>query len=385
MTPPTVALFAMPERGHFQLLTPLISGLTEQGVSACVFTDQRFESDVVAAGGTFVDLFSKYSLEGADDKSIPIPCRYVSFAGAYAEQVTADLEELQADLVVYETFAVVGHVAGRLHGVPYVNVCAGHNMDPARLRPRLEADPRVAVSAACRRAVEVLRDTYGIDDASPFSYVSGLSPFLNVYCEPAAFLTAAEREVFEPVAFFGSLSPPREMEVRRRETGGELKVYVSFGTVVWRYWAAEAADALRAISDSLAQMDGVRTVIDDPNVEAGRRVNQWDALQEADLFVTHHGLNSTHEAIFHRVPMISYPFFSDQPALARRCQELGLAIPLTDSVRTPVTERDVQAAVSEFTRRRESMHASLSEAYEWELEVMAGRDVVLRWLTELVG
>jgi UDP:flavonoid glycosyltransferase YjiC (YdhE family) len=389
----TVALFAMPERGHFQQLAPLISGLTDQGVTAYVFTDRRFEPDIVAAGATFVDLFSRYPLEPVDDESIPVPCRYVSFAGAYAEQIAADLGELRTDLVIYETFAVVGHVAARLRGLPYVNVCAGHNMDPAQLRPQLEADPRVALSAGCRRAVEVLRDRYGIEDASPFSYLSGLSPFLNVYCEPPAFLTAAEREVFEPIAFFGSLPSPRETEAKSRQGGarwfgdaeGELKVYVSFGTVVWRYWAAQALDALHAISDALAEMDGVRVVLGQPNIEGATKVDQWSALQEADLFVTHHGLNSTHEAIFHRVPMISYPFFSDQPALARRCQELGLAIPLTESTRAPLAERDVRAAISEFTRRRESMHASLSEAREWELDVMAGRHAVVRRLSELAG
>ena len=71
--------------------------------------------------------------------------------------------------------------------------------------------------------------------------------------------------------------------------------------------------------------------------------------------------------------------------IARRCRDLGLAIPLTDSARTPVTERDMQTAMAVFTRRRKSMQASLSEAREWELEVMAGRDTVLRRITELVG
>jgi hypothetical protein len=39
-------------------------------------------------------------------------------------------------------------------------------------------------------------------------------------------------------------------------------------------------------------------------VSIERDVDQWQILQEADLFVTHHGLNSTHRAIdrvLHRV------------------------------------------------------------------------------------
>ena len=56
-------------------------------------------------------------------------------------------------------------------------------------------------------------------------------------------------------------------------------------------------------------------------------MDQWAVLGETDLFVTHHGLNSTHEAIFNRVPMLSYPFFWDQPGLAAKCQAFGIARP----------------------------------------------------------
>ena len=38
----------------------------------------------------------------------------------------------------------------------------------------------------------------------------------------------------------------------------------------------------------------------------------------ADAFVTHSGMNSTHEALFHKMSMVSYPIFADQPGLAAR-------------------------------------------------------------------
>ncbi len=64
------------------------------------------------------------------------------------------------------------------------------------------------------------------------------------------------------------------------------------------------------------------------------------------MFVTHHGLKSTHEAIWQRVPMISYPFFGDQPALAALCQRLGLAVPLVPDVMGAVRSADVRHAVA---------------------------------------
>jgi len=396
-----VAFFAMPERGHLQLLLPLVSALTARGLAASVWTDRRFKSDVDAAGAEFVDLFGRYPLDEADAESSPFPCRYVSFAGAYADQVSGELEKRGPQLVVYETFAVIGRVAARLLGLPYVNVSAGHNMDPARFLPQLEADPRVAISADCERAVAALKGRHGIDDATPFSYISGLSPYLNVLCEPEPFLTESERRAFEPSACFGSLPSEPPDERGGGWFGGHpetLKVYVSFGTVVWRYWVTEALDALGAIAGAVAREPGVRAVLDlkgapgrvdvthlrKPNVTVSSEVDQKAILQEADLFVTHHGLNSTHEAIFNRVPMISYPFFSDQPGLAQKCRRFGLAIPLTARPRERVTEDHVRAAFAEFEEGRESMAAALERAREWELEAIAGRDAVVRRVTDLI-
>lgn len=405
MSPPTVAVFAMPEAGHVRRLLPLVAGLTAAGAQVEVFTESRFAPEVERAGGRFVDLFARYPLDRVDSDSRPVPCRYVTFAGAYADDVVADLRALDPALIVYDTFAVVGWVAARALGVPYVNVCAGHDLNPQRHVPLLAADPRVALAPACLRAVEVLRDRHGVADASPFSYLSGLSPFLNVYCEPPAFLTAEERRAYEPIAFHGSLPSVAELD---DADGGEdpwpqvagRRLYVSFGTVVWRYWAREALASLAAIAAAVGARDDVRGLIglggaDVPaqvarglereNVRVAGYVDQRAVLRSADAFVTHHGLNSTHEAIYHRVPMLSHPFFADQPALAERCRELGLAVPLAETPRGPVTEEAVGRALDEVWARSAELVARLEEARGWELETIVARPAVVQRILALAG
>ena len=102
------------------------------------------------------------------------------------------------------------------------------------------------------------------------------------------------------------------------------------------------------------------------------------------MFVTHNGLSSTHEAIFSEVPMISYPWFWDQPALAEKCRSLGLAVPLTGSAREPVRAGDLPAALAEISRNRDAYAASLAEASRWERETIAGRDAVLSQIIDLL-
>jgi len=381
--------------GHFQRLLPLVAGLVRRGLAVQVMTRPEGRAPAEAAGARFVDLFGRYPLDAADADSIPLPSRLVSFAAVYAEPLIAELSALRPALIVYDSFMVVAPLVGRRLGIPYVGMRAGHAQVPARAIAETRADPRVATSAACWAAVERLRTVYGMRDASPFSYLDGVSPHLNLCAEPPRYLEESDREDFEPVAFFGSLAPElREAGSTERPLAGDdggLRVYVSFGSVIWRYYAPQALAALARLAGDLSER-GARVLIslggypaspaerrplERPGVRVERYVDQWGALRDADLFVTHHGLNSTHEAIFHRVPMLSYPFFGDQPAMARCCQRLGLAVALADTPRAELETPRVQRAVGSVLEQREAIAARLEEARRWEIEVIAGREKVL--------
>ncbi len=386
----------------------MISDLVRHGIDAHVFTDRRFAEDVEHAGGTFVDLYGPHPVEAVDRESIPVPCRYVSFAAAYAEEIAARVAKLEPQLIVYDSFAVIGHVVGRLLGVPYLAVHAGHNENPADQVQELRADRRVSISATCHRAAATLRERYGVPDASPFSYLHGLSPYLNIYCEPPAFLSLEEREAFQPVVFYGSL--PSLEDIRAIQANRDrhwfdqkmsgLKLYVSFGTVVAQYWPREAWQAIACIADAISELPDAQVLVSlagaeltpaglpalaRPTVSVHPYVDQWHVLDEADLFITHQGINSTHEAIFNCVPMLSYPFFGDQPSLAAKCEQFGLSIRLSDFPRAPLTGERVRACIDEATRRERRMHASLAVARAWEVSLIADRHSVLQQINELIG
>jgi len=393
-----VALLCTPETGHFGRMRGIIAHVAAAGAEAAVFTHRRFQREVEALGGTFHDLYGRYPIEEADSESHPVSCRHVSHAGRFAEEVASELRAVDPAVVVYDSFAVVGLVAARLLERPYVCVCSGHNLNPARFLEMLPRDPRVKLSPRCHEAVARLRERYGIADASPFSYVSTLSPHLNVYGEPPEYLDPAAREAFEPVAFFGSLAkldapPPGPSPFGN--ANGARKVYISFGTVIWRYYAPEAVRALEALGEALARRKDMRALVSlgdsgrdlkalaGPHVRVETYVDQWRVLAEADLFVTHHGLNSTHEAAFWRVPMLSYPFFWDQPALAAKCAELGIAVPLARELRAPISPKDVDDALDRVDAQRDAMRRRLAAARSYEEQVLAGRAAVTRRILDL--
>jgi zeaxanthin glucosyltransferase len=167
--------------------------------------------------------------------------------------------------------------------------------------------------------------------------------------------------------------------------------------VIWNSRTREALAAFEAVAAALslrriettislggAQIDAeARVAIARPGVVVASFVDQAAELATADVFITHHGLNSTHEAIHHRVPMISYPFIWDQPGMARTCERLGLATPLGDGAMSAVNVDHVLGAIDRIERNGDAMRAALDLAAGWEDAVVRGRPAVLRRMLEI--
>lgn len=391
-----VAFFCSPVVGHFRRCLPLIEGCLRHGADVTVHTGDAFADDVRAAGARFVDLFAGRRLEDIDD-SRPYGSRQVTFAGRFGDTVVEEVRAYGPDLVLTDSSTVVGRVVAGALGIPYVSVRAGHCILP-RFRAVVAADPRTRISDGCLEAAAALRDRFGVADASPFAQVAPLSPHLNVVCEPPQFLTGGERRAFAPVVFFGSL--PSELPRARRPAaaGDGERLYVSFGTIAWRYFADEAIAAMRAIARAIDSRPGASALVSlggaavdpdvvrriaRPSVEVRSYVDQPEALASSDVFVTHHGLNSTHEAVAHGVPMLSYPFWWDQPALAERCQSLGLAVALAPQPRAALDPEQVHAGLDRVQAERARLQRGLATARGWEEAVIAERDAAMRRILDL--
>lgn len=67
------------------------------------------------------------------------------------------------------------------------------------------------------------------------------------------------------------------------------------------------------------------------NISVFSHLDQIAVLKQADVFVSHCGMNSVTESLYFQVPIVMFPQTSEQKGVARRVAELGAGIKLDKS------------------------------------------------------
>jgi MGT family glycosyltransferase len=128
--------------------------------------------------------------------------------------------------------------------------------------------------------------------------------------------------------------------------GQEPLVYISLGTTFncapEFYRACFRAFASAPLQVVLATGAGNFGDIGDPpaNFVVRDYVPQLDVLKRSRVFITHGGMNSANEGLYHGVPLVVVPQRGDQHLVAGRVAELGAGIAIAPGEVTPQTLKD---------------------------------------------
>ncbi|MCR4312090.1 MAG: glycosyltransferase [Candidatus Uhrbacteria bacterium] len=285
------------------------------------------------------------------------------------------------DIIIYDQFAIEGALVGKMLGTPTwcsIPAMIGPFTEQTYLQGKIN-------EAKNQDALETLRQLTGNDTTEHLEMVSdglffpGDANLIWSYADltPKNFLDNRQRR---PYLFIGN---PRGMPRSIRDQEPK-HVLISLGTVVMNnLWnnEPEVQTQLKHIVTELTTYwsdDDLRVTL----VTQGKQlrdhypanwtvvdtIDQPSVLTSTDVFVTHAGSNSFHEAVASHVPMVAVPFFGDQLLVASQIEKLGIGINLGESTsidthqpRTFLNDgfaKKIDGAVKNILGREEEIMAS---------------------------
>jgi MGT family glycosyltransferase len=346
--------FGLPVHGHTNPTLPLVRELGRRGEQIVYFSTAEFAPLIAAPGVTYRPYRNAFLPE------LGTAVRRLDELAWLLMRTTGELldEELDAyraeepDYVLTDSVAPWGQWIGQLLDVPVVTSVStfafnrhvmrygvSHGVRPKSARVFLSKLRHITRAA---RLMWRLRRRYRVPGPGLAGTVSGCSGLNLVYTsrefQPCAETFDDRYRFVGPV--LGSRVDAGTFPWERIRH--PVVVYVSLGTL----FNADPAfyrncfDAFHELDAQVVLSVGRTIAIDSlgpppANIVVQPHVPQLAILQRAAAFVTHGGMNSVSESLFHGVPVVVVPQMGEQEVVGRRAEELGAGVCLAGGAVTP--------------------------------------------------
>jgi MGT family glycosyltransferase len=357
----TAVVLNLPEHGHINATLPLVKQLVQSGERVVYYATEPFREQVVATGAEFASY--------GDAETFRPPAHtgglysVMAFAIGLAERVLPDLlPQLQAiapDYLLIDSLCVWGNLARQVLQIP-----------AAMLGSVFVPDDRVIT------VDDMVSQAYG--HASKEMFLAAIDA-LNTYLmtsqridrkfgtvSPNMVEFFANRQslniVFTSRYFhlagdgyddtYRFVGPSIERNLDSSPQDPRPLIYISMGTIfndLPKFYHAcfEAfGDTGYRVLMTTGKTDLALLGEPPQNFELHEFVPQLEVLPRASLFLTHGGMNSTSEALWHEVPLLVFPQHGDQHLVAARVTELGAGMTLRPSEIEPTKLREMADRVS---------------------------------------
>lgn len=350
-----IVFFSIPAYGHINPTLGLVRELTARGHQVRYYSYEKFRSRIEAAGANFISCDgcdAQLGLSPEDGARIALDPAFsihvlVETTLALDAMVCREMETERPDCIVADSMAAWGKAAALKLKIPFVSSTTtfAFNRESAKI-----------MKQSLRQALKLLRSLPGINrDIRRLQRVGyPIKSFLQlisndpdtetiVYTSPE-FQPCAE-SFSEKYSFVGPLVIPPETSFRKK---GKKLIYVSMGTVnndMLEFYS----NCIRAFGNtelelliSAGELADISLLGRLPeNVRVERWVEQTAVLKEADVFISHCGMNSASESLYFGAPVLCYPQTAEQRAVATRISQLGAGIVLPSA-----SAKDIRAGVN---------------------------------------
>ena len=336
-----IAFFCIPAHGHTNPTLNVVRELTARGHEVWYYSYEIMREKIESAGARFIpcdDCDLERNLSPRDAARVGSDLAFstrllVDTTLALDERVCRDMRALRPDCIVADSMAVWGKAVALKLGIPFVSSTTtfAFNRHSAKI---MKQSPRQMLGMLLSMG-KIQRDIRRLQ-AAGYPVKSVLDIIQNddhthsiVYTSPQ-FQPCAETFSSEHYAFVGpSIRPAGGSFAKRREK----LIYLSMGTVnsallslYKNCIAAFSASEYQLVLSIGNQIDPLSLGRLPDNVEVYPQVEQIAVLQQADLFISHCGMNSASESLYFGVPMVMLPQTSEQGGVAARVEQLGAGV-----------------------------------------------------------
>ncbi|MEC2308584.1 macrolide family glycosyltransferase [Bacillus atrophaeus] len=367
-----ITIINIPAYGHVNPTLALVEKLCEKGHRITYATTEEFAPAVQQAGARPLLYETTISVDPQQIKELmeknETPLMFLKESLGILPQLEELYKDDQPDLIVYDFIALAGKLLADKLQVPAVRLCSSYAQNESfqmgteeMLKQVKEAEAEFQAFLEQENLPAVSFEQLAIPEA------------FNIVFMPCSF--QIKNETFDDRFCFIGPSLGKRSEQERlllKEKGDRPLMLISLGTAfnAWPEFYQMCMEAfggsewhvIMSVGKSI-EPDSLGDIPD--NFTVRQRVPQLDVLTEADVFISHGGMNSTMEAMNEGVPLVVIPQMHEQELTAQRVEELGLGIYLPkEEVSVPRLQQAIGNIFSdkEIHSRVKDMQKDVKEA-----------------------
>ncbi|WP_019914626.1 macrolide family glycosyltransferase [Paenibacillus sp. HW567] len=383
--------------GHINPTIGVVQELISRGVEVVYFCIEAFRERLEKTGAsvrTFDDQkFIKAFISGGRDYLLERINGLLLTADIFIPSVLEQIEGEHFDYIIHDSMFGCGHMLAQILKLPAVSSCTSFAQTKDSFDKMLEpffteVSTEIAkpINDKFQNLTAMIKDKYEVEIHSPY----------EVFCNPAPLTIVYTTREFQPEgeAFdqtYKFVGPSISWRCTRENfyfpaIKEKNLIYISLGTVF-----NQAIDFYKLCFEAFKNTDhfivmaiGNKVQISDlgkipKNFIVQNYVPQTDVLQYAKLFITHGGMNSTHEGLYYGVPLIVIPQSADQPIIAGQVVNIGTGIQLqmqsltanqlresADHVISRSSFKKAVANISESFRKTGGYHQAVDEIFQFK-------------------
>ncbi|PTS93822.1 glycosyl transferase [Pedobacter sp. HMWF019] len=346
-----VLFLSMPSHGHMNPTLGLAAELINQGEEITFFSSEEFKKAIVEIGADFIcykedlNLFKKRQEQIKNTEQTPKAGTGLVAAllqpQKFIDAVLTQIEGLKFDYVVCSAAYPYATVIAQILNIPLVSSYAvfatfkelfnkdkpGSDKGPMGLNAEIMTQfKKVRASLMEKYQVKISEDIFSL------FFNKGN---LNIIYTSKYFIPNLEN--YDDSFIF--IGPPvfnkkYDVDFPFEKLEGRKVIYISLGTIFSNHYNELNQLFFKSFADTdyivvMAAYDVDLSQYQIPeNFIIRNYIPQLELLKYTSVAITHAGMNSIGDLLYHKVPFISIPLGADQFFLANRAQELGATVVL---------------------------------------------------------